>query len=171
MQRTTLLGLLAAGAAAVATVAMAGATLAQTAQDTAPAANAQDAASGQDSGARQVTIWRDPGCGCCDAYADYLERNGYEVTRIDDRDFDKTSISVGVPEQGLGCHLTKLDGYFVSGLVPVEILERVVAETPDITGITLPGMPRNAPGMAPEKYGTLRTYAFGPDGISLYSDE
>ena len=122
-------------------------------------------------GPKQITMWRDPNCGCCDAYADYLEENGYQVTRIDDRNFDKTSISVGVPEQGLGCHLAKIDRYFVSGLVPVEIMERLVAEKPEITGITLPGMPRNAPGMARDKYGTLRTYAFGPDGISLYSDE
>ncbi|MGR3757884.1 MAG: DUF411 domain-containing protein [Tranquillimonas sp.] len=120
--------------------------------------------------ARQMTIWRDPNCGCCDAYADYAEENGYQVTRIDDPDFDKTAISVGVPEQGLGCHLSKVDGYFVSGLVPVEIIERLTTERPEITGITLPGMPPNAPGMR-GKSGTLRTYAFGPDGISVYSDE
>lgn len=127
--------------------------------------------SGVADGPKQVTMWRDPNCGCCDAYADYLEENGYTVKRIDDRDFDKTSISVGVPEQGLGCHLAKIDRYFVSGLVPVEIMERLVTEKPEITGITLPGMPRNAPGMAREKTGTLKTYAFGPDGISVYSDE
>lgn len=122
-------------------------------------------------GPKQITIWRDPGCGCCDAYADYLEENGYTVERIDDRNFDKTSISVGVPKQGLGCHLARIEGYYVSGLVPTGILERLVAERPEITGITLPGMPRNAPGMARDKYGTLKTYAFGPDGISVYSDE
>jgi hypothetical protein len=119
---------------------------------------------------KQITIWRDPNCGCCDAYADYMEENGYAVKRIDDRNFDKTSISVGVPAQGLGCHLAKIDGYFVSGLVPAEIIERLVTERPDITGITIPGMPRNAPGMA-GKSGTLKTYAFGADGITVYSDE
>ena len=72
---------------------------------------------------RQMTIWRDPSCGCCDAYADYAEENGYHVTRIDDRDFDKRSVEVGVPEQGLGCHLAEVDGYYVSGLVPVEIIQ------------------------------------------------
>lgn len=121
--------------------------------------------------AHQVTIWRDPGCGCCDTYADYLEAHGYAVTRVDDRSFDRRSIEVGVPEQGLGCHLAEVDGYHVSGLVPVEIIERLVTERPDIAGITLPGMPANAPGMAPEKTGTLRTYAFGEGGITVYSDE
>ena len=88
---------------------------------------------------RQMTIWRDPSCGCCDAYADYAEENGYHVTRIDDRDFDQRSVEAGVPAQG-------------------------------VTGITLPGMPSNAPGMA-GKSGTLKTYAFGEDGVNVYSNE
>ena len=123
------------------------------------------------SGNKAITIWRDPGCGCCDAYADYLEGNGYEVTRVDDPNFDQRSIEAGVPRQGIGCHLAEIDGYVVSGLVPVEIIERLVAERPDITGITLPGMPANAPGMAREKTGTLKTFAFGEDGVTVYSEE
>ena len=160
MQRRTVLGLIGGGVAGTGALA----TLAW-------AQNATDVTPEPIDTTKQITIWRDPGCGCCDAYADYLEDNGYLVTRIDDRNFDRTSISVGVPEQGLGCHLAKIEGYFVSGLVPVDILDRLVTEQPEITGITLPGMPRNAPGMARDKYGTLKTYAFGPDGISVYSDE
>lgn len=123
------------------------------------------------SGNKAITIWRDPGCGCCDAYADYLEGNGYAVTRVDDPNFDKRSIEAGVPKQGIGCHLAEIDGYVVSGLVPAEIIERLVAERPDITGITLPGMPANAPGMAQAKTGTLKTYAFGKNGVTVYSEE
>lgn len=169
MQRRTALGLV--GGGAVAAAALATFTLAQNAENTAPAPGTADAGSAPGGGAKQITIWRDPGCGCCDAYARYLEQNGYSVSLIDDRNFDKTSIAAGVPEQGLGCHLAKIEGYVVSGLVPAEILERLVREKPAITGITLPGMPPNAPGMAREKTGTLRTYAFGPDGIAVYSDE
>nr|WP_111299438.1 DUF411 domain-containing protein [Paracoccus saliphilus] len=121
--------------------------------------------------AHQVTIWRDPGCGCCDTYADYLEAHGYVVTLVDDRNFDRRSVDVGVPEQGLGCHLAEVDGYYVSGLVPVEIIERLVTERPDTEGITLPGIPPNAPGMAEVKTGTLKTYSFGEDGVAVYSDE
>lgn len=121
--------------------------------------------------AEPVTIWRDPGCGCCDAYAEYLRAEGFAVDVIDDRDFDQRSIEMGVPERGIGCHLAMIDGYVVSGLVPSEIIERLLEERPDITGITLPGMPGNAPGMAPSKTGTLRTYALGPEGVAVYSDE
>ncbi|WP_378621947.1 DUF411 domain-containing protein [Nitratireductor sp. GCM10026969] len=153
--------------ATVATLAAAGGvtfTALTAAQD--PQETSQNAAE-----AKAITIWRDPGCGCCDAYADYLEANGFSVTRVDDRDFDKRSVEMGVPERGIGCHLAEIDGYVVSGLVPVEIIERLVSERPDITGITLPGMPANAPGMAPAKTGTLKTYAFGDGGVSVYSDE
>lgn len=128
-----------------------------------------DAAAGDTD--RSATVWRDPDCGCCDAYGEYLEANGYRVTLVDDRDFAERSIAAGVPERGVGCHLAEIDGYFVSGLVPVEIIERLVDERPDIAGITLPGMPPNAPGMAPEKTGTLKTYAFGEAVVTVYSDE
>jgi hypothetical protein len=121
--------------------------------------------------AEPVTIYRSPGCGCCDAYAEYLKAEGFEVTVIDDRNFDARSVAAGVPEQGLGCHLAMIGGYAVSGLVPAEIIERLLAERPNITGITLPGMPANAPGMAPAKTGTLRVYSFGPNGVGVYSDE
>ena len=75
-----------------------------------------------------------------------------------------------MPEQGLGCHLAEVDGYYVSGLVLVEIIQRLTSERPEVTGITLPGMPQNAPGMA-GKSGTLKTYAFGEDGVAVYSNE
>lgn len=121
--------------------------------------------------AEPVTIWRSPGCGCCDAYAEYLRAEGFKVTVIDDHDFVERSVAAGVPEQGVGCHLAMIDGYVVSGLVPAEIIERLLEERPDITGITLPGMPANAPGMAPAKTGTLRTYSFGPNGVEVFTDE
>lgn len=121
--------------------------------------------------AEPVTIWRAPGCGCCDAYAEYLRAEGFAVTVIDDQDFDQRSVAAGVPEQGIGCHLAMIDGYVVSGLVPAEIITRLLDERPAITGITLPGMPMNAPGMAAQKSGTLKVYSFGPEGVGVYSDE
>ena len=158
----------------IAAVAVAGgiafATL-SLAQDSGRAVTADAAATEHAVPSKQITIWRDPSCGCCDAYAEYLEGNGYQVTRIDDPNFDRRSVEAGVPEQGLGCHLAEIDGYYVSGLVPAEIIERLVTKRPEIAGITLPGMPANAPGMAPEKIGTLKTYAFGEDGVTVYSDE
>ena len=119
----------------------------------------------------EVTIYRPAGCGCCDSYAEYLETHGFDVTIVDDMGFVARSVEAGVPAEGVGCHLAMIEDYAVSGLVPAEIIDRLLEERPDIAGITLPGMPGNAPGMAPEKTGTLRVFAFGDDGVSVYSDE
>jgi hypothetical protein len=157
--RRAMLALLAASAAAGAMLA--GSALAE--ETTGPAPSL-----GKDI---EVTIYRDPGCGCCDVYADYLVGHGFDVTVLDDPDFAARSVEAGVPEEGLGCHLAMIEGYAVSGLVPAEIIVRLLEERPEIAGITLPGMPANAPGMAPEKTGTLRVFAFGEDGVSVFSDE
>lgn len=137
--------------------------------------SAGETAAGQSASETQTrtvaTIYRDPGCGCCDTYADYLEAHGFAVELVDDPNFARRSLAAGVPEQGLACHHAIVDGYVVDGLVPAEIIRRLLDERPEITGITLPGMPANAPGMAPEKTGTLRTYSFGPEGVSVFSDD
>ncbi len=156
--------LVALGAAAV--IAAGGAYYVGSGSAEEPVAVAKDLGAGT-----LATIYRDPGCGCCDSYAEYLQAHGFEVELVDDRNFDDRSVEVGVPEQGLGCHLATIDGYAVSGLVPAEIIRRLLDERPAITGLTLPGMPANAPGMAPEKTGTLKVYAFGPEGVSVFSDE
>ena len=161
MNRTTLIAL-----ASIVTVAAGGGFYAGLGGADEPASVAADV--GADT---LATIYRDPGCGCCDSYAEYLEAHGFQVELVDDRDFDERSVEAGVPEQGLGCHLATIEGYAVSGLVPAEIIRRLLDERPAITGITLPGMPANAPGMAPEKTETLRIYGFGPDGVSVFSDE
>ena len=158
-------------AAVVVTAIAGGATLAglSHAQETAPAPSATDATSVEEG--TEVTIYRPSGCGCCDSYAEYLETHGFDVTIVDDMGFVARSVEAGVPVEGVGCHLAMIEGYAVSGLVPAEIIDRLLEERPGIAGITLPGMPPNAPGMAPEKTGTLRVFAFGEDGVSVYSDE
>ena len=40
-----------------------------------------------------------------------------------------------------------IDGYVVEGHVPIEALDRLLADRPNIVGLALPGMPGDAPGM------------------------
>jgi hypothetical protein len=118
-----------------------------------------------------VTVYRDPGCSCCDVYVDYLRENDFEVTVVDDPTFDRRSVEAGVPANALGCHLAMIDGYAISGLVPVRVIERLLDERPAVTGITLPGMPVGAPGMPGPKAAPLKVYAFSESGVSLYAEE
>jgi hypothetical protein len=65
-----------------------------------------------------------------------------------------------VPSGYESCHLAIGGGYVVVGHVPFEVINRLLAERPDVKGITLPGMPLGSPGMPGEKNGEWKIYAF-----------
>lgn len=118
-----------------------------------------------------VTVYRDPSCGCCGLWAEYMEDRGYDVKIVNDPNVAERAMAAGVPQKGLSCHHSEIGGYEVHGHIPEEIIARLLKEKPNITGLILPGMPQNSPGMAREKYGTLKVYSYGPDGIEVYSNE
>ena len=109
-------------------------------------------------------LYKNPQCGCCEAYADYLQKNGFEVEIKPTDDLTQISASAGVPADLEGCHTMFVDGYVVDGLVPVDIVKKVLSERPAIAGITLPGMPVGAPGMEGNKTAPFTVYAFTKDG-------
>lgn len=121
--------------------------------------------------AEPVTVYRDPSCGCCGLWAEYMEDRGYDVKIVDDTNVAERAMKAGVPERGLSCHHSVIGGYEVHGHIAEEIIARLLEERPAITGLILPGMPQNSPGMAREKYGTLKVYSYGPEGIKVYSNE
>ena len=52
-----------------------------------------------------------------------------------------------------------LDGYYIEGHVPIDVVLRLLDERPSIDGIALPGMPSGSPGMDGEKDGPWVIYA------------
>ena len=101
--------------------------------------------------AEEVTLYKNPQCGCCEAYADYLRENGFEVEVKPTHELAKISREAGIPEDVQGCHTAFLGDYVVSGHVPVEVVNRMLEEEPEIDGVTLPGMPMGSPGMGGTK--------------------
>jgi hypothetical protein len=97
--------------------------------------------------ARQATVYKNPECGCCEKYADYLQEHGFEVKVVVSHDLSLIKQQHGVPAQLRSCHTTVIDGYVVEGHIPLNTVRRLLAERPDIKGISLPGMPLGAPGM------------------------
>lgn len=94
-----------------------------------------------------ATLYKQPSCTCCDAYADYLRENGFDVTvhaRAEIRDAPPRS---SVRKELQGCHSTSIDKYVIEGHVPVGPIKRLLAEKPDIKGLSLPNMPQGSPGM------------------------
>ena len=118
-----------------------------------------------------ATLYKNPQCGCCETYADYLRENGFEVTVKPTHDLPLMKRQYGVPGELEGCHTTLVDGYVVEGHVPVNTLLRMLAEKPDIKGISLPGMPAGSPGMLGEKSGPFTIYEIGDGPSKVYGVE
>jgi hypothetical protein len=114
--------------------------------------------------ALQATLYKNPQCTCCEGYAQYLEKNGFQVDVKPTNDLAEISRTAGVPEALEGCHTMFVGGYVVDGHVPVEVIRKLLTEKPAIAGITLPGMPPGSPGMNGEKNSTWTIYAVTKNG-------
>ena len=47
----------------------------------------------------------------------------------------------------------------MSGHVPIDVVNRMLEELPEIAGVTLPGMPMGSPGMGGAKQAAFEIYA------------
>ena len=111
-----------------------------------------------------ATIFKSSSCGCCGVYSQYMEKRGFNVQVVDTEDLSATKNKYNIPRQMESCHTTVIGDYFVEGHVPVEAIQKLLEEKPDIAGIALPGMPSGSPGMPGAKYGPFVVYAIHKDG-------
>lgn len=115
------------------------------------AAERRDSAAGRSSGnqrAATMTVYRDPGCGCCEQWVERARTAGYRVVVTDSADMPAIKRKLGVPAKLASCHTTTVGAYVVEGHVPLEAVRRLVERRPaGIRGIAVPGMPRGSPGM------------------------
>lgn len=118
--------------------------------------------------AQEVTMWRSPSCGCCKAWAKHLERAGFSVRVVDERDLMRIKADHKVPTDLASCHTAVVDGYVIEGHVPPREIRRLLAERPKAVGLSVPGMPSSAPGMdgAAEPYDVVLFSADG--GTTVY---
>src|SRR3546814_17179207 len=84
--------------------------------------------------------------------------NGYAVTVNPTHDLVTMGREAGMADDVQGCHLTFIDGYVVSGHVPVTTVNRLLSERPAIEGVTLPGMPMGSHGMNGQKNAPFKIY-------------
>lgn len=96
---------------------------------------------------REAIAYRSPTCGCCENYEEYLTRHGFAVESEVTDDLDPVKERYGIPPDAESCHTVIVGNYVVEGHVPVEAIQKLLDEQPDVDGIALPGMPSNSPGM------------------------
>jgi len=118
---------------------------------------------------KPVTLYKDPQCGCCEGYADYLRSNGFAVSIVPTHDLPLLDEKYGIPTELSPCHISLIGGYVVGGHVPIEVVHRLLAEKPPITGITLPGMPMGSPGMTGRKTEPFKIYEIAKGSPKIYA--
>ena len=116
----------------------------------------------------EITVHKDPNCGCCSGWVDHLRAAGFSVDAQDTTDLARVKQQHGVPPELASCHTAIVGGYVVEGHVPALAIRRLLAERPDAKGLAVPGMPVGSPGMegrTPQPYAVV---LFGPDKQSLF---
>lgn len=95
----------------------------------------------------EVTMYKNPGCECCDMWATYMEERGYVVTVHEAADIYTLKEENGITSNVASCHTAFIGDYVIEGHVPAEDIERLLEEKPDAVGLAAPGMPPSSPGM------------------------
>jgi hypothetical protein len=94
-----------------------------------------------------VTVYKTPTCGCCKKWVSHMEQNGFQVESVEMQDLRMIKSMTGVKPHLASCHTAKVGNYVIEGHVPADDVKRLLAERPDVKGLTAPGMPQSSPGM------------------------
>lgn len=117
-----------------------------------------------------ITVYSSPTCGCCHKWVDHLKDSGFHVTVESLVDVTPVKQRLGVPDSLWSCHTATVERYSVEGHVPADVIQRMLAEKPDVLGIAAPGMPNGSPGMEGFGIDTYEIVAFRGDGAtSIYA--
>jgi hypothetical protein len=106
-----------------------------------------------------MTVYKTPWCGCCHAWAEAIEKAGYQVSTVDLEDLSAIRKQAGVPAEMEGCHIAAVEGYFLEGHVPLEAVGKLLSERPDVAGLAVPGMPQGSLGMGDDPSASYEVYA------------
>lgn len=116
-----------------------------------------------------VTLYKNPQCECCEGYASYLDHNGFDVKVLPTNDLTAMGEKYGITDAMQPCHLSLVQGYVIGGHIPVEVVNRLLNEKPQIAGINLPGMPEGMPGMPGHKPDQVTIYEIGKGEPKVYA--
>lgn len=118
-----------------------------------------------------IKVTKDPGCGCCEAWADHLRKDDFAVSVVESAKLNQLKARLGIPSDLRSCHTAEVDGYVIEGHVPAKAIRRLLTERPQLRGLAVPGMPVGSPGMEVEGQPaeTYSVIAFGPAGQKIYA--
>ncbi|PFG10858.1 MULTISPECIES: DUF411 domain-containing protein [unclassified Marinobacter] len=96
---------------------------------------------------RNIHVYKSPTCGCCTDWVKHLEDNGFEVDVSEVDNVTPVKIEAGLTPALASCHTAFIDDYVIEGHVPADDIKRLLSQTPQARGLSVPGMPAGSPGM------------------------
>ena len=114
--------------------------------------------------AASIDVYRAPNCGCCHAWIEHLEENGFEVTDHVTQSVLPLKQQLGITPDLRSCHTAVYKDLFIEGHVPAsDILALDSAD--GVRGLAVPGMPVGSPGMEMgDRRDNYDVIAVGSDG-------
>jgi hypothetical protein len=94
-----------------------------------------------------VDVYKSASCGCCTAWIEHLQKNGFTVRAHDVANAPAYRAKFGIPDELGSCHTGMVDGYALEGHVPAREIKRLLAQRTKAIGLAVPGMPQGSPGM------------------------
>ena len=111
-----------------------------------------------------ITVYKDPGCGCCKNWIAHLVKHGYRVDAKDTPNMTEIKRTLGVPEGLTACHTAVVNGYLIEGHVPAADIDRLLEQKPRVAGLAVPGMPAGSPGMEGMRSQPYQVLSFDKSG-------
>jgi hypothetical protein len=113
--------------------------------------NKQDALSVVQANKYNVEVFKTASCECCTGYVLFLEEKKFNVKKTNMTSLDSIKKKYNIPSDMQSCHTSVVGKYFIEGHVPIEAINKLLKEQPNIDGIALRGMPIGTPGMPGKK--------------------
>jgi hypothetical protein len=126
-------------------------------------------ASAQAPALTKMTVYKSPTCGCCAKWVEHMKKAGFDLAVTDTDNVSLIKAEHKVPSNLAACHTAIVNGYVVEGHVPDDVIRKMLAEKPKISGIAVAGMPMGAPGMetegVPQSYDVMAFHATGASHV------
>ena len=118
-----------------------------------------------------IELYESPTCGCCELWAQYLQKNDYKVNIHKSWDFAQVKEKFGIKDEFQSCHtgIIKVGDkeFALEGHLPLSAIEWLVANAPkNAIGISAPGMPQGSPGMEQGEFEEYPVVVLYKDGKS-----
>lgn len=96
----------------------------------------------------KLVMYKQPDCGCCSAWANYMTRNGFDVTTVVEPNMSLIRRRHKIPEELTACHTAVYGNLIIEGHVPAEdVVSLIQKPSTNVRLIAVPEMPVGSPGM------------------------